>query len=138
MRETSSLAWAELQTSGQLTTARRVVYECLCVLGPMTAGELTRAMKHESESRPSYHKRLSELERQGCVETGKTRTCGVSGRDCIEWVAIPGVVPKPLKHASKSAERRILAAARNYCRKPTTLNKTELLFAALNLEKEHE
>jgi hypothetical protein len=104
----------------------------------MTAGELTRAMRDESESRPSYHKRLSELERQGCVETGKTRTCGVSGRDCIEWIAIPGVVPKPLKHANKSAERQVLTAARNYCRKPTMLNKTALLSAALNLETEHE
>jgi hypothetical protein len=85
VRETSAAAYKALVEDGALGRMQRRVYAVLYDAGPMTANEINRACLQEGEVAPSYHKRLSELERLGVVRRVGIRKCNVSGNDCDAW-----------------------------------------------------
>jgi len=84
-RETSAQAFRQIQADGSLSRMRWKVYEHLFHHGPLTRSELDSRLKGPKEVNPSYHKRLSELERQGVVKTVGRRACSITGRECELW-----------------------------------------------------
>lgn len=82
-RDTSHESYASVRPA--LPRLQALVLQALIDCGPMTRSELDKSLAGPGEVNPSYHKRLSELERLGLVRAGKRRPCRVSGRTCIEW-----------------------------------------------------
>lgn len=85
VRETSAAVYHEIEANGLLSTMRWKVYSFLYTNGPLTQNELNAGLKGSNEVAPSYHKRLSELRDLKVVRELGTRTCKVSGNQCIEW-----------------------------------------------------
>lgn len=81
MRETSIQAYSELVSSGALNHKQRAVYGCLKTKGSQTGRELDRELGWTQDA----HKRLSELERAGVVDSTLRAVCGVTGRRSILW-----------------------------------------------------
>jgi hypothetical protein len=93
-RGTSAEAFHDIQESGVQADMARTVLSAVRQHGPITRSELDAVLKGPNEVNPSYHKRLSELERKGLVAVVGTRPCRISGRRCAEWaVPPPGFVP---------------------------------------------
>lgn len=65
-----------------------------------TARELERLTGHRK-----LNARLSELHRMGLVREARIRYCTVSNRQAVEWVAVPGAIPKPLERKVTARER---------------------------------
>jgi hypothetical protein len=86
MRSTSIDAFQRIKTEGLLSKMRWLVYECLFQYGPLTGAELDERLRGKKGGRGHYHKRLSELKRQGLVrEMLKKRECSVTGRLVYAW-----------------------------------------------------
>lgn len=85
VRETSAAVYHEIEAKGLLSAMRWKVYSFLYQFGPLTQNELNAGLKGSDEVAPSYHKRLSELRDLKVVRELGTRTCKVSGNQCIEW-----------------------------------------------------
>lgn len=94
---TSILAYNQIRESGLLTKARFLVYEALCLKGPMTGNEVDRVLRSVSA-----HKRLIELHDLGVVEIIRERHCSVTGRLCAEWGALDRL---PVGEVRKSKAR---------------------------------
>lgn len=98
MRATSIQAYQQIRDSGLLSEMRWKVYDYLFNNGPLTANELTKGLLGAyPKANPSWHKRLSELERCGVAATMGTRVCSVSGNNCTLWdvtAALPMKKPK--------------------------------------------
>ena len=104
MRQTSILAYEAIKASGKLSDMRWRVYDFLYKNGPLTGRELDAKMASPNETRTSYHKRLTELERMGLVCIVTERNCHVTGHMAIEWDVTDKKEPKPLvKSAGKYA-----------------------------------
>lgn len=86
-RTTSLLAWESLKRSGKLTKSQWHVYDYLFRHGPLTARELNGQLSavFGGAAAPSYHKRLSELQRMGLVRESGVRRCEYSRRQVILW-----------------------------------------------------
>ncbi len=100
-RSTSAVSWQSVQSSGLVSKMRLRVYNWLYVNGPSTRSELDAGMMGPAEVNPSYHKRLSELERMGLVEVGKERPCGITKRNCISWRTTDLSSPIPMVTRAK-------------------------------------
>ncbi len=87
VRDTSLATYRAIQQQGLLSRMRWVVYNTLFSHGPLTSRELDHRLSAggKSEDRPSYHKRLSELERLGVIRTVGKRPCGITGRTVYAW-----------------------------------------------------
>jgi hypothetical protein len=85
MRQTSIDTYYQIRDEGLLSRMRFRVYGHLFHNGPMTSRELDHSMAAEGETRTSYHKRLSELERLKVVQTLGTRKCKITGRTSLLW-----------------------------------------------------
>ena len=82
MKQTSVEAF-ELLVNGKLNTVQMSVYHHLLNNGPMTGREINNALGGDS-----YHKRLSELKRQGMVYEDDVRKCSISGIKATVWAAL--------------------------------------------------
>ena len=105
MRQTSILAYEAIKSSGKLSDMRWRVYDFLYRNGPLTGRELDAKMASPNETRTSYHKRLTELERMGLVCIVTERNCHVTGHLAIEWDVTDKKEPRPFvkpvgKHAA--------------------------------------
>lgn len=100
VRETSLAAYEKIRDTGVLSQMRWKVYDYLFHHGPLTAGEVTKALKRPDEVHPSYHRRLDELGELGCAKRIRTRPCGVTGEEVYEW-DVTGALPNgKIKHAA--------------------------------------
>ena len=106
-RSTSRESWQSVKDSGLVSKMRLRVYDWLYRSGPSTQSEVTAGLKGQGEVNPSYHKRLSELERQGLVESVSERPCSITGRNCIAWQTTDLCMPRPLPKAKKSKAKTI-------------------------------
>jgi hypothetical protein len=80
MRETSAVAYKEIQEDGILGRQQRIVVECLIVSGaPLTASEI------EERTNIRAHKRMRELSRLNRIVEAGQRKCSVTGRQAITW-----------------------------------------------------
>lgn len=86
---------------------RLTVYNWLYHHETATRSELDNALRGPYEVNPSYHKRLSELERMGIVETAGERRCRVTGRNCILWRTTDLSSPRPLPPSRQSKTETI-------------------------------
>jgi len=80
MRQTSIWAYGDAEAEGILSRMRAEVYEALKEHGPMSGSELNALLDG-----PSYHKRLSELERMRAICPVRIRMCRITGRQVLEW-----------------------------------------------------
>lgn len=85
MRRTSSEAFEKIHQNGLLRRMQLRVYRALYYHGPLTGTELNFVLKGSKEASPSYHKRLSELLRQGVAVAIGTRKCSVTGQTVTIW-----------------------------------------------------
>lgn len=97
MRQTSVQTYSQIQANGLLSRMRWLVYDYLFRHGPATSREIDDGMRSPGEVRPSYHKRLSELERLGvaCVVGEKVDS---TGHTAVLWdvtSALPAGVIAP-------------------------------------------
>lgn len=106
-RKTSHESWQAVQDSGLVTRMRLKVYNWIYENGPATRSELDAALRGPGEVNPSYHKRLSELERMGIVETAPERACGVTGRNCVTRQTTDLASPRPLPPARQTKTETI-------------------------------
>jgi hypothetical protein len=95
MRQTSLAAYNEIKASGLLSRMRWIVYDHLYHHGPLTRTEVDLHLKRDDEVNPSYHKRLSELERAGVVTTVGRKTCSITGKECELW-DVTDALPVPV------------------------------------------
>ena len=84
-RDTSIQVYHQIRAEGLLSKMRLKVYEHLFNHGPLTRSELDSQLKGPAEVNPSYHKRLSELERQGVIRTVGRKACSITGREVELW-----------------------------------------------------
>lgn len=85
----SAKAHREIKADGTLGRLQAAVLNLLrAATEPMTANEITAALKSATEVNVSYHKRLSELERGGFIARCPVRECRVTGRTANTWSAI--------------------------------------------------
>ena len=106
-RKTSHESWQAIQDSGLVMRMRLKVYNWIYLNGPATRSELDQALRGPNEVNPSYHKRLSELERMGIIQTWGEGDCGITGRKCIVWVTTDLASPRPLPPARQSKAETI-------------------------------
>lgn len=111
IRETSIEAYNEIRAKGLLKEQQLAVYAILFQYGPLTSRELDGylAKPGVDGDRPSYHKRLSELERLGCVRPMGKRKCSISGRTVMAWdvtAKLPQEPPKTVRRPSKKDLRQ--------------------------------
>lgn len=106
MRDTSLLAYRQIKEEGLLSRMRFVVYDHLFHHGPLTAVELSSQLKGPKEVSPSYHKRLSELERLGVVRTVDRRECSITGREAELW-DVTSRLPAGLAYKPRSSPDKL-------------------------------
>lgn len=111
-RDTSIQAYHQIKDEGLLSRMRLMVYEHLFKHGPLTRSELDNQLKGPNEVNPSYHKRLSELERQGVVKTVGRKACSITGRECELW-DVTSALPIPFTR-DPSKKQVLLDAAKAY------------------------
>lgn len=107
-RQTSIATYHAIRASGVLSRMRLRVYDWRYTNGEATRSELDQGMKSAGEVNPSYHKRLSELERMGLVSVMHERPCKVTGRVCMAWETTNLTNPLPLTKP-KNKSKRVLA-----------------------------
>lgn len=112
MRQTSILAYEAVKASGKLSDMRWRVYDFLYKYGPLTGRELDAKMASPNETRTSYHKRLSELERMGLAYIVAERICFVSGHQAIVWDVTSKMEPEALDHKPASKYTKLVLAIR--------------------------
>ena len=98
MSPNSLLAYRQIEAEGLLSRMRLVAYQALFNHGPFTRSELDDHCKGPGEVNPSYHKRLTELERLGVAVRVRVRPCRITGRECDEWdvtESLPVEPPEP-------------------------------------------
>jgi hypothetical protein len=105
MKQTSLEAYADIQASGQLGKVQKLVYQSILMDGPATGREINERLGGQG-----YHKRLSELKREGWIVEIEPRKCKVTGRKATVWALGHGV--RPGKPNSKSREEKIEDTAR--------------------------
>lgn len=96
-QSTSQAAFEDVMDSGRVAKMQEMVFNLLD-RNPdgLTRSEIDEALKAPGEVNPSYHKRLSELERAGKVWKCEKRSCGVTGRTVYVW--------RTEQHAKAAAE----------------------------------
>lgn len=87
MKQTSIDAYNTIKENGLLSKMRMEVYDCLHAWGDMTGRELNRHL-----GGVSFHKRLSELQNLGVIETDGERPCDVTGQVSTVW-RVNGCLP---------------------------------------------
>lgn len=97
MRNTSIQAYNHIKEDGLLSKMRMRVYETLYLHGPLTGRELNFRMAVPGEASASFHKRLSELEDLGVVETVGTRPATQDTEAAILWDATDRLPQKPVR-----------------------------------------
>jgi hypothetical protein len=104
MKQTSLEAYADIQASGQLGKVQKLVYQSILMDGPATGREINERLGGQG-----YHKRLSELKREGWIIEIEPRKCKVTGRKATVWALGHGV--KPGKSNGKSRDQKVEATA---------------------------
>jgi hypothetical protein len=112
MRQTSILAYEAVKASGKLSDMRWRVYDFLYKYGPLTGRELDAKMASPNETRTSYHKRLSELERMGLAYIVAERICSITGHQAIEWDVTGAMESGTLDRKSVSKYTKLVRAIR--------------------------
>ena len=105
MRQTSLLAFDEINRSGLLSKRRLEAYSALYHHGPATASELIQKLidqRGESAALIDQRgQRLSDLVRLGVAYEVRERKCRVTGRMVIEFGVTNSLPTKPEKRLSK-------------------------------------
>lgn len=104
MRTTSIRVYREIKESGLLSRMRWRVYRVVFKHGPLTAHELDTHLAAPEETKTSYHKRLSELERVGVCRVVGERPCTITGRSALLWDVtdnLPTKYTKPQTRADR-------------------------------------
>lgn len=68
IQQTSIAAYHAVVASGVVSDMAKKVYDALYLKGPMTYREVNRTLAGRDNASASYHKRLSELQRDGLAE----------------------------------------------------------------------
>ncbi len=84
MRQTSLAAYLAIQKSGVLSRCRWQVYDYLFHHGPLTSAQVDAQLRG-GEVRPSFGKRLPELESLGVVYRVRIGTCPITGNQSYVW-----------------------------------------------------
>lgn len=132
MRQTSLRAYQQIEANGLLSRTRWMVYSYLFHHGPLTGSELNVKM-----GGVSYHKRLSELEQLGVVQTAGRRACAITGMECEQWdvtanlptgsVISTSTRPTKAAFADALAELRRVHAAQQQQGQPFSQNLAHVL-----------
>lgn len=131
MRHTSIDAYNHIKDCGLLSRTRWLVYETLFQKGPCTARELDKWLATPGDTKTSYHKRLSELERMGVVQTVGERPCSMTGVNATLWDVTDRL---PIKYEKKMPMYQKYRAL--VVKAIDTLRRNEMLGAAQELEFE--
>jgi hypothetical protein len=107
VKPTSWRCLQQIEAEGLLSEMRLLVYRELIRRGPVTGRELDAALARPGETRTSYHKRLSELERAGLARVALVRPCQVTGREAEAWEAVDAL---PLEVAGRTTRVEAFAA----------------------------
>lgn len=113
VKETSLTCYRQVVAEGLLSRVRLLVWEELARRGPVTGRELDAALAQPGETRTSYHKRLSELQRVGLARVVGTRACRVTGREAEAWEAVDAIPTKPERQETR-LERFVGALAAHF------------------------
>lgn len=105
MKQTSLSAYRELIDSGKLGEEQQRVLAYLSEHGGHTGSELDLLMRTTSA-----HKRVSELEAMGALDSSIVRKCRVTGRDAIEWRVAQHPVIRELPKANVPMPSRMAVA----------------------------
>jgi hypothetical protein len=111
IRQTSIDAYHQVVESGYLGVMQMKAYDGLHQLGTATSHELDAFLSKPGETRPGYHKRLSELKRMGLVSDTTRRICRITKREAIEWRLTDRVPTGKLKNVRMPSADALLAAA---------------------------
>lgn len=112
VRQTSVEAyWKVVPFLGEM---QEQVYRCLWHNGPMTGNEVDVALSPPGKVNPSYHKRLSELEKRGVVLIAGTRKCRVSDENCQIWDVTDATTVNPID--TKSHKQKLIDIIREITR----------------------
>lgn len=106
MRDTSIEAFNTIRDSGVLTKMQFRAYEFLYNNGPLTGNEIDK-----KSGSTSYHKRLSELEKNGVIATKVKRICSISGVEDHEWDVTSFIPATRAKSDTPSRPKRDQIAA---------------------------
>jgi len=145
VRKTSLISWQRIKDTGYITGQRELVAKLLYDSGPLTGTEVDEKLKYPGETSPGYHKRLSELQDMGAIESLGYCICPIQGTLVIRW-DISGKVPTKLeKTKSTSATPKDFDVAFNELREIRQLLLTEhgipysyaLLRVLTQLQKKH-
>lgn len=107
VRSTSIEAYNYIKENGLLSKRRLEIYEILFTKGPLTAGEIGRAMPNYraavSTADRNIHARLAELRDMLAIQELGTKICEVTGMEVILW-DVTDRIPVKLE---KEAKQRI-------------------------------
>lgn len=92
IRDTSILAYQQIEADGSLSRNRFEVYQCLFEHGPLTGSEVNNLLKSKSG-----HKRLSELQARGVARPVEKRQCNVTGKLAYTWDVTSNLPVEPDK-----------------------------------------
>lgn len=96
-------AYKTLVAQGKLGKLQRQVIVKLMEAGPQTGRELNARL-----GIPDAHKRLSELERKGLVETDSEAVCSITLRKSKVWKVCWHKIPSnPIRHISTEPQKRL-------------------------------
>ena len=102
IRQTSIQAYKEIVESGRHSQMQQAVYHTLYHYGPLTRTALDDMLKSVGTVNPSFHKRLSELEKMGVVwRPGKVK-CPKTGKRVYLWDVTSNMPAAPVKHRPKA------------------------------------
>ena len=106
-RTNSNTAYFRIKEEGLLPPMRMRVYQALYNLGPSTASELQTELRKSRDrigaSGDNVHARIGELQRQGVVETLRSRECSVTGETVFEYNVCWNALPKKIKRNAKKS-----------------------------------
>jgi len=132
VRQTSIQAYQQIEANGLLSRVRWLVYAHLFHHGPLTGSELNSQM-----SGVSYHKRLSELERLGVVQTCGRRRCTITDMECEQWdvtanlpvgsISTANTKPTRAEFGQALAELRVIHSDQKAAGKPFSKNLAMVL-----------
>jgi len=113
-RQTSLEAYDYIISTGVIGKRQRQVYKALYIYGPMTANEtyevLSRQRGKSLRFDSNTHARFTELREMGIAQELGTRTCKITGRNCILWDVTAHYPRKRSKRNSLSLKQKLAIA----------------------------
>jgi hypothetical protein len=106
MRKLNIDVYTQVKDKGLLGRMQFLVYETLCLFGPLTQMELSRLLA--SPDRSNVGPRFAELKKYGCIYESEHRNCAITGKLVTEWdvtSAFPNKKQKSIKPKQSNKKR---------------------------------